>query len=252
MAYENASRGVPPKESNIEFHCEEKYYNVVPEPVPAYEEFPEWYENTPGVLEDEYVEMPDTTSVKRCMPFLEGMAMGWVLKLPGNLLFENPSADEGIQIRWDMEFDMVDMSFQSDVMNVTYPDEVVMLKLTTPWMVSAREGWSLMVRPLPNRVNTPFKCTTGVLNADSFRGYLSGIVRWVDMDFTGVIEKGTPICQLIPIKRSEIANEYHVRRSTDEEKKAAEKGKIESGTNSSYYRDEVWEPIQRGEMKKDD
>jgi hypothetical protein len=57
----------------------------------------------------------------------------------------------------------------------------------------------LLTHPL-NREDLPFHVTSGIIDSDVFFN-AGNIPFFIKEDFEGVIPKGTPIAQLIPIKR---------------------------------------------------
>jgi hypothetical protein len=53
-----------------------------------------------------------------------------------------------------------------------------------------------------NRPDLPFTTLTGLVDSDTF--HFSPVhfpARWHDLEFTGVLPKGTPVAQCIPVKR---------------------------------------------------
>jgi hypothetical protein len=53
-----------------------------------------------------------------------------------------------------------------------------------------------------NRTDLPFTTLTGLVDCDTF--YQSSVnfpARWHDMGFNGVLPKGTPVAQCLPVKR---------------------------------------------------
>src|SRR4029077_2309009 len=59
----------------------------------------------------------------------------------------------------------------------------------------------LVTHPI-NRADLPFVSLTGLIDADLYRdNYINFPARWRDPDFRGVLPKGTPVAQCVPIKR---------------------------------------------------
>jgi len=53
-----------------------------------------------------------------------------------------------------------------------------------------------------NRPDLPFVSITGLVDADRYRdNYINFPARWRDPDFKGVLPKGTPVVQCVPVKR---------------------------------------------------
>jgi hypothetical protein len=61
----------------------------------------------------------------------------------------------------------------------------------------------LITHPI-NRLDLPFETLTGMVDADRYRdNFINFPARWRDRDFNGVLPKGTPLAQCVPIKRDE-------------------------------------------------
>ncbi len=53
-----------------------------------------------------------------------------------------------------------------------------------------------------NRLDLPFRTITGIVDCDAFRlGLVHFPALWVDRSFNGVLPRGTPVAQAIPVKR---------------------------------------------------
>jgi hypothetical protein len=57
-----------------------------------------------------------------------------------------------------------------------------------------------------NRFDLPFLNVTGVVDSDNYDNAIH-FPFFISESFTGIIEKGTPICQIIPIKRDNWSRE---------------------------------------------
>jgi hypothetical protein len=71
----------------------------------------------------------------------------------------------------------------------------------SPWGWKTPRGYSTLVTHPLNRFDLPFITTSGIVDSDVFFG--SGNIPFFLKDgFEGVIPKGTPYAQVIPIKRA--------------------------------------------------
>ena len=73
-------------------------------------------------------------------------------------------------------------------------------KWNSPWLIKTPKGYStLFTHPL-NHFDLPFITMSGIVDTDSYTMPINFpfILR---SDFEGIIPKGTPIAQIIPIKR---------------------------------------------------
>ena len=68
------------------------------------------------------------------------------------------------------------------------------------WGFKTPRNWSVLVTHPLNRSDLPFTTTSGIMDADKY-STSGNIPFFIKEDFTGMIPAGTPIAQLIPIKR---------------------------------------------------
>jgi hypothetical protein len=60
-----------------------------------------------------------------------------------------------------------------------------------------------------NRPDLPFVTLSGMVDSDRYRdNFINFPAYWRDRDFNGVLPKGTPLAQCIPIKRDEWAMDF--------------------------------------------
>lgn len=73
------------------------------------------------------------------------------------------------------------------------------LKLDSPWVCKTPPGWSLLYLPVPYADKTPFRILPGITDNDNFH-VVNVLAMW---DHYGhyIIEAGTPICWLLPVRR---------------------------------------------------
>lgn len=73
------------------------------------------------------------------------------------------------------------------------------LKFDSPWVCKTPPGWSLLYSAVPFSEKTPFRVLPGLVDTDSFH-VVNIVIMW---DFHGsyLIEAGTPLCWLLPVKR---------------------------------------------------
>lgn len=184
------------------------------QPKPTKLSVPEWYRKAEStfVREDSGAEVP---GLKKCMPFMDTLVSGYVLRTPVNIyvneskknelahLFNNGESD--LQIRWDGPPSFHDfIGERPPALGKTmprpaghYPNH---LAFQGVWGVKLPKGWSLLVTQPLNRFDLPFTITSGIIDSDKF--YTPGnIPFFMRQDFSGMIPEGTPFAQLIPIKR---------------------------------------------------
>lgn len=198
----------------IKFFANKEYFDLG-QPVPTKKNIPEWYRKAESTYVSEDGESP---GLKKCIPFLDTFMAGYVLRLPVNVyineekqesslsgLFNN--GENNLQIRWDgppslQNFIMERPSESGSTMPRPaghYPNHLVFREF---WSIKTPRGWSiLMTQPL-NRHDLPFTIPSGIIDSDKF--YSPGnLPFFVKKGFSGMVPEGTPIAQLIPIKRAD-------------------------------------------------
>lgn len=170
-------------------------------PIPAKTALPEWYR----LSEYEFPKHGEMApGIKKCVPFLDGMLSGYMLTLPIDV--EVTRDDKGfLDIKWDSTEEFANFIIKRDSkQGEKIPRPAGHLKdhlaFHGKWGWKTPRGYStLVVQPL-NRFDLPFTILSGIIDSDEFSspGNLPFFIR---EDFQGVIPKGTPIAQIIPVKR---------------------------------------------------
>ncbi|MGY4450794.1 hypothetical protein ACVWZR_005454 [Bradyrhizobium sp. i1.3.1] len=72
------------------------------------------------------------------------------------------------------------------------------------WTIEAPEGYSLFFTHPVNRFDLPFITLSGLVDCDRYRdSWIHFPAHWHNTGFRGVLPKGTPIAQCIPVKRED-------------------------------------------------
>lgn len=180
-------------------------------PIPAYRSVPDWYKSMPNLQEgytksgimdnDSFV--PNKT-IKSCVPFLDALTAGYVYRLPADL--EIKRKEKSISFKWRVEGDMI----ESHDLNVQAPglplapgnEDGSLLKWNGHWVINTPPGYSLLFTHPLNRHDLPFRTFSGLVDTDIYDAAVSFPFEWIG-PYTerSILEKGTPIVQIIPIKR---------------------------------------------------
>ena len=77
----------------------EKTEGFAEAPIPASRHVPQWYKNQPGSIDDAAAfKVGGTTStIKRCMPFLDILMAGYILHVPCDIYIDATSNPENIE-----------------------------------------------------------------------------------------------------------------------------------------------------------
>jgi hypothetical protein len=98
-------------------------------------------------------------------------------------------------------------------------------------------GYSVLVTHPLNRFDLPFTITSGIMDADSY--FAEGSIPFfLKSNFEGVIERGTPIAQIIPFKKESWSSEVSY---DDKYMNASEQVKFDANSVlSGYYKKMFW------------
>jgi hypothetical protein len=193
-------------EMTLVFRCPAELQAILPPPVPAVVGLPDWFKAMPQKAFNLVVQA-ETDTVKRCPPFIDAMTYGFMIPLACDLKVKDG------EFSWDLDlpFNSINNFMRSpisfhDASQVTgtpfHQDDRFVIKFNNFWTVEAPPGYSLLFTHPVNRPDLPFTTLTGLVDCDR---YVDTIVhfpaQWHDLNFSGVLPKGTPVAQCIPVKR---------------------------------------------------
>lgn len=190
----------------LTFRCPAELEGLLPPPVPAATGLPDWLKAMPPRAFNA-INGRDSDTVKRCPPFVDAMTSGFLIPLMCDVRFDNG------EITWDNElppgggvsFVRAPISFHeaSQVAGTPLfePDRFV-IKFHNLWTIEAPEGYAVLFTHPYNRFDLPFTTLTGLVDCDRYHdNWVHFPAHWHDPNFTGVLPKGTPVAQCMPVKR---------------------------------------------------
>lgn len=172
-------------------------------PRPTKQTIPEWYKRA----ESTFVEADGSESagLKKCMPYVDVMMAGYVLVLPVDIHVKRLDNGE-LNISYDQtslgEFIHERPAALGHTMPRPYGFAPNHLAYRSHWGWKAPKGFSILVTHPFNRVDLPFHTVSALMDSDEFfpPGNIPFFIR---EDFEGTIPAGTPIAQLLPVKRED-------------------------------------------------
>jgi hypothetical protein len=180
-------------------------------PVPSASIMPSWYKKLPRFINNSQIPIyahgkPD---LKMCAPFRDVMTHGYLLVTPADIEVTR-MADGTPEMYWNKTYPIQIIDSRGDTkaqenqghgMEVPPGCDSIMFAWTAMWGMETPKGYSVLVTQPFNRYELPFVLTSGIMNSNTI---LDGGAYpfFLRKDFTGIIPKGTPFAQVIPIKRN--------------------------------------------------
>ena len=197
----------PPR---IRFLCDPADEGVIAPPVPAKAYLPDWFRRLPAVDESRLSPTDTGLTVKRCMPFLDAMTTGWIIPLAATVRFDIRAHGSVMEAGWDFDRPMVSNHGAHQVLGNPWGNRPPR-KIHNYWTIVTPPGWScLFVNPL-NRPNGLFEVVAGVVDTDTYRSPIHFPFFATGPDGLHVVEKGSPLVQVIPFRREATQIEVEIR-----------------------------------------
>jgi hypothetical protein len=200
---------------NLTFRCPPELEPVLPRPIPAVLGLPDWFKSMPQKAVSAVTQIENLT-VKKCPPFIDAMTYGFLIPLVSDL-----EVRDGV-FSWQREavqgalapYSRAPIDFHDNA-QVTgtpfYEDDRFIIKFNNFWTVELPPGYSLLVTHPVNRHDLPFVTLTGLVDADRYvDNFIHFPAYWRDTAFSGVLPKGTPVAQCLPIKRDRWQAQHEV------------------------------------------
>ena len=188
----------------IKFHLIHEFpEQLVLPPLPAKKTVPDWFKKIPGYNENDQ-------TVKKCVPFIDAMTAGYtMLNHIDILLFQTKDGDVRLKYMNDHHKSLMKKHPPIE----THPSRQIpgspmeaytILKWMNPWVIKTPPEYSTIFLPCINRLESPIIPLVGLVDTDEYSNVvnLPFIHTYLEPNEKEVfIPAGTPMCQVIPIKR---------------------------------------------------
>jgi hypothetical protein len=191
------------------------YSDIINSPKSAKTYIPEWYKNIPNTIGESKKrglspenKFATNSTIKGCAPFLDGLSLGYIYELPIDVEFRKEGDNVIANWRSNEPFITTHSIEQHDGMPPANKHMNFVLKWNFPFSIETPEGYSCFFTHPINRHDLPFRTFSGVVETDMYKGNVQFPFQLIhDFEYNLIIEKGTPICQIIPFKRDEWKSE---------------------------------------------
>jgi hypothetical protein len=179
--------------------------HFVPPPQPSSNYLPSWYKNMNAF----HTQKPEFSSsgysnatAKMCMPFKDALSSGYIQESwqdiyieikDGTVFYSYPTQPEIISVRSPQS-----VPIDTDLF---YGEE---FSLSPQWAPKLPRGWSMLFLSPLNHHDLPFFFASGIVDSDKLQHFsqMANLPFYIKKGFQGLVPRGTPLYQMIPIKRS--------------------------------------------------
>ena len=175
----------------------------VPKPKPSKLYVPEWYKKTKNFSEKDIKISKDgsvdNSVLKMCQPFLDSMISGYIQETWCDIKIEVKENEVNFFYSYGPQIIDVRKNLSFYPGEEFYPIE---FNWFIPWMPRMPKGYSAMFTNALNRNDLSFKSLDGIIDSDKyFHTSFGKYPFFLKKGFDGIIPSGTPMYQIVPIKR---------------------------------------------------
>lgn len=222
--------------NNIQFICNDaETFEMFP-PVPGSKMIPQWYKDTPLELEKHlpYTEEDGTPTVRRCIPVLDYMTGGYIIKNNYEIRFRGKIDEEKYEA-FDLKcrhhagagaHPWIQAQFEIDEKKKHY------LKINQPWLVKTPPGWSCLFYQPHYFFNEEYRILPGIVDTDTHTEPVSLIAVPHKSEFT--VLPGDPLVVVFPFKRENWKMELKYELENDAEDRSSFKYYLKGAWHGMY------------------
>jgi hypothetical protein len=201
-------------------------YNNIECPVPAKTIIPTWYKQIKQVNE---------LNIKSCMPFLDSLTHGYIQTTWTDIHVEHNENEAFITSLGSIPIidrrDIVSMPIDESFYNIEFIWQ-------RQWSVKLPDGYSALVTHPLNRVDLPFYTISGTVDFDKYHhAKVGNMPFYIKKGFSGIIPKGTPMYQIIPIRR----DDWVSKKEKYNKKQTEEKESLRISLYPNAYKKAFWQ-----------
>jgi hypothetical protein len=204
-------------EKAIEFSAQEDYFALKEDyPTPIKLNIPEWYKKLEHSIH--------LKTIKGCMPFLDTLTSGYLLKIPQDFYVRHNIINEKGEKDSFQTFGLFNKSDELHIKKINLNSRIdshfikqvegsplieknknlPFYKIANPWKIKTPKGYSCLFVPPLNNADDRFSIIPGIVDTDTFPNEINFPIT-INGDKYPVLEdtikKGTPYVQIIPFKR---------------------------------------------------
>jgi len=243
-------------DKEIEFSAHTDYFALKEDyPIPAKLNIPDWYKKLEHTVLNK--------TVKGCMPFLDSLTAGYLLKMPQDFYVRHNVDNENKKgEKFKDSFQTFGLYDQSQLLSAKFLNlnsgfdnhpikqlegsplieknkNLPFYKILNPWKIKTPKGYSCLFVPPLNNADDRFSIIPGIVDTDTFPNEINFPIIINGDKYTileDTIKKGTPYVQVIPFKRDTWKMILKVR-----DQKELQNSKLFYGLKIiNIYKDKYW------------
>jgi len=171
-------------------------------PVAASEYLPNWYKKTDsyqGNKKDIDYNGQINATIKKCIPVFDVLTAGYIIPTYCDLLIKK--ADNGGIVYLSSYPNSIQFHSTAQAPYHPYMNQHPYPKWINPWSIKTPPGYSCLFLPPVHGGNNFFTIAEGFVDTDNYSAPVNFPFILNDINFEGLIPAGTPMAQVIPIKR---------------------------------------------------
>lgn len=185
-------------------------------PKPATQFIPDWWKEMNPYASQKFDLNPSpNTTAKKCFPLLDGISSGYIVTLWSDILVTQENGKP--LVKWNTVEPVLEAWGKNQSSSYEIPDGFsdVVFKYLHGWIIKTPRNYSSYVTHPVGFPNLPFRTLTGIVDTDVLETHFNAPFVIKD-GFEGIIEKGTPMFQILPFKRDKWEMEISVQSHENE------------------------------------
>ena len=194
------------KSKKISFASELDFIEL---PKPAIKYLPDWYKKTQPDINKSAHKNQDLRTFKHCIPFMDVMTSGYIFELWQDTEIEQKS-NGTISLYWkkvDAEIFSSKPEGSIGSMDIPYGYDKTVYSFHHNLYIKTPPGYSILITQPFNRPDLPFYALSGIVDTDKYPMYPGQYPVFLKSGYSGIVERGTPMLQIIPFKRDSWVSE---------------------------------------------
>ena len=226
---------------NINFRARSKSeFQAHLKPYPAVKQIPKWftdmkpYEDLPDWPNDGKLHFRGThgnLTFKKCVPMLDTLTSGYIIPLWADAMVEQVNGFP--EVYWKTTNNLFSLHGPAS-RTIPAPEGYakIVYKYLNCWIPQTPKGYSCLIVSPFGYNDLPFHAVPAIVDTD--RSTLELVFpMWIKAGFEGIVEKGTPMIQIIPFKRDDWDSTFDYYE--DEEYSKVVEEKNFNGTMIGHY-----------------